>query len=106
MFSINPKDNIMTVKLEYVWLDGHTQKNLRSKIRFEEMKLNSKGSLNIKDIPRWSFDGSSTQQASSDNSDLILKPVKVVKNPLSNKNEQYRRTQSRVGQLNGTSEHI
>ena len=79
----------MTVKLDYVWLDGHTQKNLRSKIRFEEIKLNSKGTLNLKDIPRWSFDGSSTQQASSDNSDLILKPVKVVKNPLSNKNEQY-----------------
>ena len=79
----------MTVKLDYVWLDGHTQKNLRSKIRFEEIKVNSKGTLNLKDIPRWSFDGSSTQQASSDNSDLILKPVKVVKNPLSTKNEQY-----------------
>ena len=55
-------------KFEYVWLDGYLpEPNLRSKV-----KINS-----IADI--WSFDGSSTQQATGDKSDCILKPVAEYK---------------------------
>lgn len=54
-------------KFEYVWLDGYEpEPNLRSKVKIE----NYNGHL-----PEWSFDGSSTKQATGDNSDCILVPV-------------------------------
>jgi len=75
------------IKLEYVWLDGHETKNLRSKVRYEEWTMDSSsGNLSREEvldkIPDWSFDGSSTKQSDTSNSDIILKPVKVYHNPL------------------------
>ena len=64
---------------EYIWIDGQTPTGkLRSKTRLLEVGER----LSVKDIPVWGFDGSSTEQASADQSDCILKPVKVCKNPL------------------------
>ena len=58
-------------KFEYVWLDGYEpEPNLRSKVKIE----NYNGHL-----PEWSFDGSSTKQATGDNSDCILVPVAEYK---------------------------
>ena len=31
----------MMVRLEYVWLDGYTTKNLRSKVRYENWRLDT-----------------------------------------------------------------
>jgi len=59
--------------VEYVWIDG--QKQLRSKVR----KLSKVKSL--KDIPEWTFDGSSTQQSTLECSDLVLKPAKLYHSP-------------------------
>ena len=36
----------------------------------------------LADFPAWSFDGSSTYQADGGDSDLILMPVRFVKDPL------------------------
>ena len=33
------------------------------------------------DLPEWSFDGSSTQQARGSDSDCILKPIRVYGDP-------------------------
>lgn len=61
------------IKLEYVWLDGYTpEPNLRSKTKVIEVP-EFNGELNL--VPEWSFDGSSTQQATGHKSDLLLKPV-------------------------------
>jgi len=61
---------------EYIWLDGDIPtRELRSKSRV--IKLNSEPS--IEDFPEWGFDGSSTKQASGDDSDCVLKPVNFVK---------------------------
>ena len=39
-------------------------------------------------LPQWNYDGSSTNQASTEKSEVILKPVKAVKDPFRNgKNE-------------------
>lgn len=64
-------------KLEYIWLDGHkpTQK-LRSKT-----KIVRDFSGKLEDCPLWNFDGSSTQQAVSNHSDCILKPVAIFPDP-------------------------
>lgn len=64
-------------KLEYIWLDGYSPiQSLRSKTKIEE---NFSGKL--EDLPLWSFDGSSTEQASGGASDCFLKPVAVYPDP-------------------------
>ena len=52
------------MKFEYVWLDGYKpEPTLRSKVKIDDY------------ADLWSFDGSSTQQATGDKSDCILRPV-------------------------------
>ena len=64
----------MNIKLEYVWLDGYKpEPNLRSKVKV--IDVNEKGDL--KEIPEWGFDGSSTKQAEGYSSDCYLKPIKL-----------------------------
>lgn len=74
------------MKAEYLWFDG--QEGAPSKgLIFNEMRSKTKCfeeplSLNPADYPDWSFDGSSTGQAKGNNSDCILRPVKVVPDPI------------------------
>ena len=66
-------------KFEYIWLDGYKpEPNLRSKTKVLEMDFFHG---DIKSLPIWSFDGSSTQQAEGHSSDCLLKPVRVVPDP-------------------------
>ncbi len=59
---------------EYLFLDGAVPtQGIRSKTRF--IPFNFKKELDLSTFPDWSYDGSSTNQASGANSDLILKPV-------------------------------
>ena len=66
------------VKIEYIWMDGHepTQK-LRSKTKIIEGPVNS-----LSDIPDWGFDGSSTMQATGEDSDCMLNPVCYIQDPI------------------------
>jgi len=67
----------MAVKLEYIWLDGYKPtQSLRSKT-----KIQKEFSGKLADLPVWSFDGSSTEQAPGGSSDCLLKPVFVVPDP-------------------------
>ncbi len=63
---------------EYIWMDGHspTQK-LRSKTKILVSDVK-----NIADLPLWGFDGSSTNQADGKNSDCMLKPVYITRDPI------------------------
>ena len=64
-------------KLEYIWLDGfEPTQSLRSKTRIEK-----DFSGKLEDCPMWNFDGSSTEQASGDSSDCLLKPVAIFPDP-------------------------
>ncbi len=68
------------VKLEYIWLDGYIPTQMmRSKTKVID---DSKFSENPDDLPVWSYDGSSTQQATGDNSDCLLKPVRMFPDPM------------------------
>lgn len=62
-------------KFEYIWLDGYTpEPNLRSKTKVLNLDSFNGG---LDQIPMWSFDGSSTQQAEGHSSDCLLKPVNI-----------------------------
>lgn len=66
---------------EYIWLDGDKPtQQLRSKTRIVE--INNPELVSIDDFPKWSYDGSSCNQASGDDSDLILEPCNVVPDPI------------------------
>lgn len=65
--------NMAKYKLEYIWLDGYSPiQSLRSKT-----KIVDDFSGKLEDLPLWSFDGSSTAQATGGASDCILQPVAV-----------------------------
>jgi glutamine synthetase len=69
----------MIYKFEYIWLDGYTpEPNLRSKTKVINF---TKEDFTISDLPMWTFDGSSTKQAEGIDSDCLLKPVKMIKDP-------------------------
>jgi len=68
------------VKAEYVWIDGQTPtKKLRSKTKILEGTIRPE---KVENLPLWSFDGSSTNQASGHYSDCILKPVRMISDPI------------------------
>ena len=53
-------------KFEYVWLDGYKPtQSLRSKVKIDDY------------AGIWSFDGSSTQQATGDKSDCIKPSIRI-----------------------------
>lgn len=66
----------MPLLAEYIWIDGAEPVNkLRSKTR-----VLADGDRAAP--PDWGFDGSSTNQSEGSSSDLILKPVRVYKDPV------------------------
>lgn len=63
---------------DYIWLDGgHPTQSLRSKARIVDVPQKAGPA----DFPGWSFDGSSTEQATGEESDCLLKPVRVAVDP-------------------------
>lgn len=70
-----------TILAEYIWLDGaEPTRKLRSKTRV--VAAPASGTVAIEDLPIWSYDGSSTYQATGEDSDLTLKPIRVVADPV------------------------
>ena len=77
----------MKIKLEYIWLDGtKPEPQLRSKTKIYSPSMGLDGMHlrlpELSDLPQWTFDGSSTGQASGNFSDLVLNPVKMCPDPL------------------------
>lgn len=67
----------MKSKLEYIWLDGGVPtQGLRSKTM-----VRSDFGGTVEECPMWSFDGSSTNQATGDDSDCLLKPIAIYPDP-------------------------
>ena len=58
----------------YIWIDGAL--GLRNKNRTLEQKVTS-----VDQLPGWNFDGSSCYMATTENSEIILKPVSYYPDP-------------------------
>jgi len=69
---LDQKGSIMA---EYIWIDANGGVRSKSKTIFKEPKTAA-------DLPEWNFDGSSTDQAPGDNSDVYLRPVAFFPDPL------------------------
>lgn len=65
--------------LEYIWLDGNNPQKLRSKTKIVTAKNEDKIKLS-----NWGFDGSSTNQAETSKSEMVLIPVNKFKDPFRN----------------------
>lgn len=69
----------MVSQVTYIWLDGaQPTQTLRSKTRILALTDNP----TLSELPQWTFDGSSTNQAQGDSSDLVLQPVFLVADPI------------------------
>ena len=73
------QDNYDSYILEYIWIDGHG--NLRSKYRtvYPDFDLEEYSHFIVAD--NWNYDGSSTYQASTEDSEIVLVPVAHYANP-------------------------
>ncbi|KAK0388255.1 hypothetical protein NLU13_4500 [Sarocladium strictum] len=68
---LDQKGSIMA---EYVWVDANGETRSKSRtLKEQEWKP--------EDLPIWNFDGSSTEQAPGDNSDVYLRPCAVFPDP-------------------------
>ncbi|XP_075969945.1 glutamine synthetase 1, mitochondrial-like [Anticarsia gemmatalis] len=67
-----PEDKILAT---YIWIDG-SGINLRSKDR-----VLNEFPCDLSKVPNWAFDGSSTGQAKTNDSDTVLTPVAIYKDP-------------------------
>ncbi|PIR96769.1 MAG: glutamine synthetase [Candidatus Doudnabacteria bacterium CG10_big_fil_rev_8_21_14_0_10_41_10] len=69
------------ITAEYIWIDGKKPTaKLRSKTKVVEGPITK-----LDDIPKWSFDGSSTDQAEGNFSDCLLKPVYYITDSINKK---------------------
>ena len=59
---------------EYIWIDG--SQCMRAKCKTLNAPVTS-----LDDLPIWNFDGSSCYQATTENSEVILKPVAYFPDP-------------------------
>ena len=71
------------VKAEYIWIDGYSPtQNLRSKTKIVDGPIED-----IKELPEWGFDGSSTLQADGSDSDCLLRPASFFPDPIRGGND-------------------
>ena len=74
------KDPFVAYQAEYIWLDGtEPTAQLRSKTKIIDDSVTTP--------PIWGFDGSSTNQATGDKSDCVLKPVFTCPDPASRRTQ-------------------
>ena len=75
LFDYKNLDQFGSTIVEYVWIGG-TGSDLRSKSKTYNFEVKS-----VEDLDEWNYDGSSTYQATTENSEVVLKPVALFNDP-------------------------
>jgi len=71
----------MKIKAEYLWIDGQQPTaELRNKTKILDVTEGTEIKNYI--VPEWGFDGSSTEQAPGNDSDRVLRPIRVYSDPI------------------------
>lgn len=73
-----PEDKVLA---EYVWVDAVG--NCRSKTR----TLPAEKAKSVETLPKWNYDGSSTDQAPGEDSEVILRPCRIFRDPFRPRND-------------------
>ena len=60
--------------VEYIWLDKNNNPRSKTRIIYEKM-------TDSVELPIWNYDGSSTNQASGSDSEVLIRPVLVSRDP-------------------------
>lgn len=75
------------IPIEYIWLGGKDE--FRSKVRYLPSllypRLDTKSLSDLLLTLEWNYDGSSTDQATTEKSEVVLKPVRIYTNQFKNK---------------------
>ena len=66
------------VHVDYVWVDGLTSPLIRSKTKIVTPVVGDSGNMEIP-VAEWNFDGSSTHQATTEDSERIIQPQRIYK---------------------------
>ncbi|MES1911456.1 MAG: hypothetical protein MHM6MM_003880 [Cercozoa sp. M6MM] len=78
----NTEDGISNVVFaEYIWLDAEQTVRGKSRVLTSAEHCNAVMQRNVKALPEWNFDGSSTEQASGHDSEVLLRPVAMYDDP-------------------------
>ena len=56
---------------EYVWIGGEGELRSKTKVMNKMVELEA--------LPHWNYDGSSTKQAEGHDSEVIMRPVRMIK---------------------------
>ena len=70
-------------KVEYVWIGGHGE--LRSKTKVVKKVTND---LQLSDLSEWNYDGSSTDQALGADSEVMIRPCAIYRDPFRGQNDK------------------
>lgn len=62
-------------QIEYIWIGGNKELRSKSKTIYSNKKIT------LEDLPLWNFDGSSTAQANGDDTEILIKPCALFKDP-------------------------
>lgn len=73
-----PLRDSLPYHVTYIWLDCNN--NFRQKVK---LLAERPCDLKLSNFPEWNFDGSSTGQASREDSEVVLKPVRLYRDPFS-----------------------
>ena len=71
---------------DYIWVGGNGE--FRSKTRVITVKPNQT-SVTLKDLPEWNYDGSSTIQAQGHDSEVVIIPRALYRNPFTMSNDVF-----------------
>jgi glutamine synthetase len=89
MYTLPEIKNNMThtphVYIEYIWVDGYGEPWSKTKV----IMINCVDELELSDIPIWNYDGSSTNQASSESSEVLIRPQALYKDPFRRRGTNY-----------------
>jgi len=72
---------------EYIWLGGNSEILSKTRIIRPEQIPNVDKHISFYNIPEWDYDGSSTGQATTEVSEVVLKPCAMFRNPFHENND-------------------